>query len=290
MPTITDREHLNWCTTRALEYFDINDKNAAFASFLSDVGKEPGTAWIAGHPATFMLMEMGWMGGRHEFKKALEGFAASDTPHNITNEHRPIAPANTGGHDGMAQVLYGGMAGRLDGGSTNFGSQVLVQEAAGQQSLINSSTLPAKVSDQGRKILERAGVVFGQLVLDDDLFVFVTLPEGWRKEGTDHNMWSKLLDGQGRERAAIFYKAAFYDRRAHMSVEPRFEIREDYNDQNMIVFSVRDGGEVAFTGMSVPRKGISQRRYRKQMKQARRQVNGWLNQNHPGWETASAWV
>jgi len=62
------------------------------------------------------------------------------------------------------------------------------------------------------------GIVFGEKV--DDLFTSVTLPEGWHKEATEHAMWSKLIDDQGRERASIFYKAAFYDRSAFMSITP----------------------------------------------------------------------
>jgi hypothetical protein len=37
-------------------------------------------------------------------------------------------------------------------------------------------------------------------------------------------MHSDLLDEHGRKRAGIFYKAAFYDRHAHMSMTPRYWI------------------------------------------------------------------
>lgn len=92
---------------------------------------------------------------------------------------------------------------------------ILGQEAAGQQSFVKSTTLPAEI--RGKEILEAAGVKFLGPVEGDDLFQYVELPEGWKKEPTDHSMWSKLVDEQGRERASIFYKAAFYDRRAHAS-------------------------------------------------------------------------
>jgi hypothetical protein len=32
-------------------------------------------------------------------------------------------------------------------------------------------------------------------------------------------MWSQLVDAEGVPRVAIFYKAAFYDRKAHMSFD-----------------------------------------------------------------------
>ena len=48
----------------------------------------------------------------------------------------------------------------------------------------------------------------------------VKLPAGWKKQATDHSMWSKLLDESGAVVASIFYKAAFYDRIAEMNCAP----------------------------------------------------------------------
>ena len=93
---------------------------------------------------------------------------------------------------------------------------IYAQEAAGQQELVNSDTLPVSIDNESRAILEKAGVVFGDTVKGDDLFRYVTLPSGWKKVATDHDMWSHLVDENGAVRAEIFYKAAFYDRRANM--------------------------------------------------------------------------
>ena len=90
------------------------------------------------------------------------------------------------------------------------------QEAQGQQNFVNSTTLPIKCNFGNREQFEKMGIVFGEPV--DDLFCDVQLPQGWRKERTDHSMWSNLLDDQGRIRASIFYKAAFYDRDAFLSI------------------------------------------------------------------------
>jgi hypothetical protein len=95
---------------------------------------------------------------------------------------------------------------------------IKAQEARGQQELVNAAVLPAECSADDRTALEAAGVVFGDPVEGDDLFINVTLPEGWKKQATDHAMWSELLDAEGKVRANIFYKAAFYDRRADMYV------------------------------------------------------------------------
>ena len=90
------------------------------------------------------------------------------------------------------------------------------QAARGQNELINSSQLPVDV--RGKEILEEAGVKFGKPLLDDPLFCIAELPSGWSKRATDHSMWSELIDDKGVVRAHIFYKAAFYDRRADMTV------------------------------------------------------------------------
>ncbi len=100
------------------------------------------------------------------------------------------------------------------------------QEAAGQRDFVASETLPCKPSDyhttdeEMRHILETLGIEFLEPV--DDLFWYVRLPAGWQKRATDHSMWSKLYDDKGRERASVFYKAAFYDRSAHINLTRRY--------------------------------------------------------------------
>lgn len=107
------------------------------------------------------------------------------------------------------------------------------QEARGQGKFVASDALPIKCYCEQTQ-LEQMGIIFGEPV--DDLFVEVQLPEGWKKVPTDHSMWSKLIDGKGRERASIFYKAAFYDRDAHMSLTRRFGYKVEpvcgYGDPN----------------------------------------------------------
>jgi hypothetical protein len=95
------------------------------------------------------------------------------------------------------------------------------QEAQGQRDFVANETLPIDCGwDCKPAQVEAMGVVYGDAV--DDMFIRVQLPEGWSKVATDHSMWSKLLDEKGRERASIFYKAAFYDRSAHINLARRF--------------------------------------------------------------------
>ena len=89
------------------------------------------------------------------------------------------------------------------------------QEARGQQELVNSSQLPVEV--RGKEKLEELGVVFGPPCEDDPLFCNASLPDGWNIKATDHSMHSDVIDSDGKVTATIFYKAAFYDRKAHMS-------------------------------------------------------------------------
>jgi hypothetical protein len=101
--------------------------------------------------------------------------------------------ANPGGHPGMIEQ----------------------QEKDGQRQLVNSDRLPTDYKGD-RAEWEALGFTFGDPDPDDPLFMPATLPSGWKREGSDHAMWSHLIDGLGRQRAAIFYKAAHYDRSAFM--------------------------------------------------------------------------
>lgn len=89
------------------------------------------------------------------------------------------------------------------------------QEARGQSQLVESQQLPRK----GIEALEKLGVKVIHRHGHDSLFCDVELPQGWTKRATDHSMWSELVDDKGQVVASIFYKAAFYDRDAFISVK-----------------------------------------------------------------------
>lgn len=96
----------------------------------------------------------------------------------------------------------------LMGGSDDY---ITGMEAAGQRQLVQSDLLP---SEGPWDRLVALGAIQGEQVDGDELFCHVTIPAGWRKAGSDHDMWSYLVDERGIRKVAIFYKAAFYDRRA----------------------------------------------------------------------------
>lgn len=114
---------------------------------------------------------------------------------------------NTSQRDAMIHLL-----GSMSEGSDGY---IRGMEAAGQRQLVNSTSFPTEAPIAA---LEALGFVFGPVDSGDPMFRPAQLPAGWRKEGSDHDMWSYVLDEKGRKRVSIFYKAAFYDRRAHASL------------------------------------------------------------------------
>ncbi len=58
-------------------------------------------------------------------------------------------------------------------------------------------------------------------------------------------MWSDLLDDKGRKRGSIFYKAAFYDRKAHLSLDRRYHSTPEYLNDDLTPFNWGSGKEPA---------------------------------------------
>lgn len=103
----------------------------------------------------------------------------------------------------LAGMLAEGQSGYIEG-----------MEAAGQRAVVNSDLLPRCDREEDEAALVALGFTFGEPIEGDDLFRHATLPAGWKRAGSDHNMWSYIEDERGIRRVAIFYKAAFYDRKA----------------------------------------------------------------------------
>jgi hypothetical protein len=161
------------------------------------------------------------------------------------------------------------------------------QEAAGQQDLVNSEVLPTEVQGR-REDFEKMGIVFGEPVKGDPIFTHCTLPTGWEKRPTDHSMWSDLVDDKGRKRAGIFYKAAFYDRSAHMSPPfARICVDADYKQEDFTFAEVKDGATVLFRTEDIrPADG-------EKMWDARgracRAAAAWADEHFPDWRSAFAY-
>jgi hypothetical protein len=106
------------------------------------------------------------------------------------------------------------LAGMLGGTDRYIGEM----ESAGQAQLVASTELPVRMNSGSENDVTALGIELGP-VGPDPLFRPAKLPPGWKKQATDHAMWSRVVDEHGRPRLSIFYKAAFYDRDAFMSLE-----------------------------------------------------------------------
>ncbi len=156
------------------------------------------------------------------------------------------------------------------------------QEAAGQRTLVESAMLPKDIGGATREQLTALGFKFGADV--DELFVTCELPPGWKKHGTDHSMHSDLLDEQGRKRAGIFYKAAFYDRRADMSMQRRYSVEcwRDGSSEQMRRVDVTDCGNVIKEFGEVNRDDWDG------MDAMEKAAKAWLTEQHPEWQSPLA--
>jgi hypothetical protein len=178
----------------------------------------------------------GWLACRKRQLDHRGEYAATPTT-STTIGDLPMNPA------ALATALNGDLANALIA-STPGGIEQ--QEAQGQRELVESSIIPKNIRGATREDLTALGFNFGADA--DDLFVTCELPVGWTKRATDHSMHSDLLDEQGRQRAGIFYNAAFYDRCAYMSMNRRYGV-STYNDgssDQMRRVDITDGGTRIF--------------------------------------------
>jgi hypothetical protein len=117
-----------------------------------------------------------------------------------------MAIENTSNRDPLLNLIG------LMGGSETY---ITEMEAAGARQVANSDKLPAKGDWEAAEAL---GIIKGEPVPGDDLFVTVTLPEGWSRKLTDHDMYTNIVDERGIPRVQVGYKAAFYDRWAQFGI------------------------------------------------------------------------
>jgi hypothetical protein len=165
------------------------------------------------------------------------------------------------------------------------------QEKSGQQSFVGSDTLPTDMQDNAQLVLEAAGVKFLGIVENDPMFQYVELPTGWKKEGTSHSMHSNLLDEKGRKRAGIFYKAAVYDRSAHLHVDRRFSHTNYHEDiPNGVRSTVLDGDKVIWQSEIMTWAEDTDWSIKGEIRESvGAQAGVWLDTHYPNWRDASAY-
>lgn len=143
------------------------------------------------------------------------------------------------------------------------------QEAEGTEKLIASDLLPIK-SNATQEQLTKVGFVFGDPV--DDLFIACQLPKGWIKQRSSGRAFN-LIDEHARLRGYVFYKAAFYDRRASLTMRPYYNI------------GYIEGGMVAVVDYmdEVVQKFDDEADF------LQTKAKQWLNENRPHWENPCAY-
>jgi len=102
----------------------------------------------------------------------------------------------------------------VDAITVGASNSIELSESMGQSQMVRSTVIPT----DGAEDLAALGFTLGEVVKDDPIFRECSLPPGWQREGSDHSMWSYIVDERGFRRVAIFYKAAFYDRSAHVRI------------------------------------------------------------------------
>lgn len=147
-----------------------------------------------------------------------------------------------------------------------------------------------------RKALEGWGFKFGDVCTGDPMFIEVELPEGWERKPSEHSMWSYIVDDQGRERIGVFYKAAFYDRKAHTDVLRRFIATSEIDDwtkpaeESNAFGIVKDAGKEIWRGPlhpfeKWPENPSDRIGFKSQLDKAREDALTWANANLPvGWD------
>lgn len=156
------------------------------------------------------------------------------------------------------------------------------QEKAGQAMLtLKFNQLPKDGMERHREALERFGFKIGSDV--DDIFVGVTAPDGWTLRPSDHSMWSYIHDEQGRKRGAVFYKAAFYDRNAHLSLQTRYTGGGDYRDNHKRYSVAKDTATGKVLIEFGPTEDFTQ------SEKEDRATFEWLDAAYPDWRNVEAY-
>jgi hypothetical protein len=162
------------------------------------------------------------------------------------------------------------------------------QEKAGQAMLtLKFNQLPKEYSywrGEGtwQECMERLGFKFGADV--DDLFVSVTPPPGWTLRPSDHSMHSYIHDDQGRMRGNVFYKAAFYDRRADFHLLTRYQGGGDYRgDDRFSVARDTASGQILFERGPMARGAVEQ------WQATDAEALKYLDQHFPDWRNVEAY-
>lgn len=155
----------------------------------------------------------------------------------------------------------------------------------------NQTMFPARIStDNGRAILEQFGVVFGERAAWSELYVYVTLPEGWQR--LDNRDGRHLVDARGRYRVVISEKTAIYERYASATILRRYRVMRDANYEACHCGSrviVTDGDAVLYASAPI----LAADQYSQEFYDAEQAANqaayAWCDEHQPDWRDPAAY-
>lgn len=229
------------------------------------------------------------------------------------SEKKSCKPNIESGHDLFLETMFRSMTGASTPHGENHCSEAIyASEKRGQSQFVKSESLPSKCRESD-EVLESIGIQVGKPFEEDPLFRPAILPDGWKKKATDHDIWSEIVDEKGRVRIGVFYKAAFYDRKADMRLERRYRVSdrrtlrsivenigryekmEDKSDDDDVI--VIDYGTVPPTEIfhkAVPRRSNELSREERCERldtiwKIENEANEWLKENYPEYESPSAY-
>jgi hypothetical protein len=97
-----------------------------------------------------------------------------------------------------------------------------------QANMVHLDRFPVKMKPD-REAYESLGFRFGEQI--DQLFVKVTLPDGWKLQATGHYTHTCIMDAHNRRRGGVFFKPDFWDKKARAWLIPRYSVDIDYSSE-----------------------------------------------------------
>jgi len=137
-----------------------------------------------------------------------------------------------------ASIVAGGSHHMIEGLERQGSREMRMQDCSGGPILLPVAGL-LRDHHQGldpigpieQAVWDKMGIKVVEADSTDPIFCLAEVPAAWRIIGSAINAyWNYLVDTKGRKRAAIFYKATSYDRRAHITIERRFCIIGDVHN------------------------------------------------------------
>lgn len=156
-------------------------------------------------------------------------------------------------------------------------------EKEGQQHVINNIMVARKMWPS-KEHFEQLGFIFEDIP-GDDVLCYATLPKGWSIKATNHPMWNDIIDENGMIRTEMFYKADFYDRKAHMDLRCRYRVCSRYVDEKHSITEIYFGNdeEILFIAGRAP---INEYDNKEKLEEL---ASKFANENYPDWENVHAY-